>query len=118
MTLRDIIDFCMNNGVEVSIGFDPHTEFITLKLRRGSAFQVDYSVVNPDDVNDYDVWDEIFKSILDGMLRQINDREHQRDATKAVMLERMRSIEYQERQDLQFQRIKEDLTRPQQHKEG
>lgn len=111
MTLRDIIDFCMNNGVEVSIGFDPCTEFITLKLRRGNAFQVDYNVVNPDYINGYDVWEKIFKSILDSMLHQINDREHQRDETKAVMLERMRSIEHQERQDLQLQRIIDDLTK-------
>lgn len=114
MTLRDLINFCMTNGVEVSLGFDPHTEFITLKMRRGNNFQVDYNVVNPDDVTNYGVWEEMFKSVLNGMLRLITERERQRDATKEDLRTSIRELDYRDRQDAQFQRYISDVTRPNQ----
>lgn len=103
MTLHDLIDFCTTNGVEVSIGSDPRTEFITLKLRRGANFQVDYGVINPDEVINYDVWEESFERILTGMLRQIKEREYRQT--------HIRDLECRDRQDAQFQRYISDVTR-------
>lgn len=48
MTVHDLITFCQSNGVEVSLGFDPFLEHVTVKLRRGNLFQIDYSVVSPE----------------------------------------------------------------------
>lgn len=77
VTLRDLINFCTDNKVKLSIGFDPAINFITLLMRRGSNFQVDYCIVDPDEVINYDIREETFKSVINGMLRKINERERQ-----------------------------------------
>lgn len=78
MTLCNLITFCQKNRVEVSLGFDPITENIVVKMRRGNFFQVDYNVPHPNAFHSSEDWEHMVVMMLSGMARQLEMQESQR----------------------------------------
>lgn len=72
MTLFDLLEFCKEKNVEVSIRFERLTELVILKLRRGNT-RVYYSIEHPDQFSNIEYWEDLTRDILDVMVLEINN---------------------------------------------